>query len=104
MPAYFGALTLASLRDIVLAQSVFLPHRTFVAFVHLVSFSRNPIYVAFALVLSGEFLIFANWILLVYLAAGIWLLHCRVLREEDCSKKHHGAEYLEYSKRVRRYL
>jgi protein-S-isoprenylcysteine O-methyltransferase Ste14 len=32
------------------------------------AFSRNPIYVAFALVLVGEFLIFSNWILLLYLA------------------------------------
>ena len=30
--------------------------------------SRNPIYVAFGLVLLGQFLVFPNWILLVYLA------------------------------------
>jgi protein-S-isoprenylcysteine O-methyltransferase Ste14 len=68
------------------------------------AFSRNPIYVAFALILLGQFLIFPNWILLVYLGAGTWLFHRQVLREEDYLKKHHGGEYLEYCNRVRRYL
>jgi protein-S-isoprenylcysteine O-methyltransferase Ste14 len=68
------------------------------------AFSRNPIYVAFASILLGQFLIFPNWILLVYLGAGIWLFHRQVLREEDYLKKHYSREYLEYCKRVRRYL
>lgn len=68
------------------------------------AFSRNPIYVAFALILLGQFLIFSNWILLVYLVAGTWLFHRQVLREEDYLKKHYGQEYLEYCNRVRRYL
>jgi protein-S-isoprenylcysteine O-methyltransferase Ste14 len=68
------------------------------------AFSRNPIYVAFALILLGQFLIFPNWILLVYLGAGTWLFHRQVLREEDYLKKHYGREYLEYGNRVRRYL
>ncbi len=66
--------------------------------------TRNPIYVAFVLVLAGQFLVFSNWILLVYLAAGIWLIHRQVLREEDFLKKHYGQEYTEYCNRVRRYL
>ena len=66
--------------------------------------SRNPIYTAFALILLGEFLIFPNWILLVYLAAGFWLFHRQVLREENYLKEHYGREYSEYCKRVRRYL
>jgi protein-S-isoprenylcysteine O-methyltransferase Ste14 len=68
------------------------------------AFSRNPIYVAFALILFGQLLIFSNWILLVYLLAGIWLFHRQVLREEDYLKKHYGKEYLEYCSRVRRYF
>ena len=68
------------------------------------AFSRNPIYVAFALILIGQFLIFSNWIILVYLAAGIWLFHRQVLREEDYLKKHYGKEYVEYCNQVRRYL
>ena len=66
--------------------------------------SRNPIYVAFAFILLGQFLIFSNWIFLIYLCAGIWLLNRQVLREEDYLKKHYGREYLEYCNRVKRYL
>lgn len=68
------------------------------------AFSRNPIYVAFAAILLGQFLIFSNWILLVYIGAGIWLFHRQVLREEEFLKKHYGQDYLEYCNRVRRYL
>ena len=68
------------------------------------AYSRNPIYVAFALVLLGQFLVFPNWLLLVYLFAGVWLFHRQVLREEEYLKQHYGREYLEYSNRVRRYL
>ena len=68
------------------------------------AFSRNPIYVAFACILLGQFLIFSNWILLLYMGAGIWLFHRQVLREEEYLKKHYGKEYLEYCNRVRRYL
>ena len=68
------------------------------------AFSRNPIYTAFALILLGQFLIFPNWIILLYMSAGIWLFHRQVLREENYLKKHYGKEYLEYCNRVRRYL
>src|SRR5215510_8813865 len=47
------------------------------------AYTRNPIYVAFALILLGQFLIFPNWILLLYIAAGTWLFHRQVLREEE---------------------
>ena len=68
------------------------------------AFSRNPIYVAFAFILLGQFLIFSNWILLVYIGAAIWLFHRQVLREEDYLQEHYGKEYLEYCDRVRRYF
>ena len=68
------------------------------------AYSRNPIYVAFAFILLGQFLIFSNWILLVYMLAGTWLFHRQVLREEEYLTKHYGKEYIEYSNRVRRYL
>lgn len=68
------------------------------------SFTRNPIYVAFAAILLGQFLIFPNWILLIYLVAGTWLFHRQVLREEEYLQQHYGKEYIDYSNRVRRYL
>ncbi len=66
--------------------------------------SRNPIYVGFGLVLVGQFLIFPNWIRLLYLVAGFWLFHRQVLREEDYLKQHYGQEYAGYCQRVPRYL
>ena len=68
------------------------------------AFSRNPIYTAFASILLGQFLIFPNWIILVYLVAATWLFHRQVLREEAYLKQHYGSEFLDYSRRVRRYL
>ena len=70
----------------------------------LFSFSRNPIYVAFWLVLLGEFLVFSNPILLIYFFASIWLIHRQVLREEQFLRQHYGREYLNYCGQVRRYL
>jgi protein-S-isoprenylcysteine O-methyltransferase Ste14 len=55
-------------------------------------------------VLVGQFLIFPNWILLVYTAAAAWLFHRQILREEEYLNKHCGAEYANYCRRVRRYL
>ncbi len=68
------------------------------------AYSRNPIYVAFGIILLGQFLIFSNWILLIYLVAAIWLFRRQVLREEEYLKKHYGKEYSVYCNRVRRYF
>ena len=68
------------------------------------AFSRNPMYVAVGCVLLGQFLVFPNWVLLVYLAAGMWLFHRQVLREEEFLRKQYGQEYAAYCHRVRRYL
>ena len=68
------------------------------------AFSRNPIYVAFAIILIGEFFILPNWITLIYIAAATWLFHRQVLREEDYLRRHYGHAYVDYCNRVRRYL
>ncbi|MFZ0574144.1 MAG: isoprenylcysteine carboxylmethyltransferase family protein [Candidatus Cybelea sp.] len=68
------------------------------------AFTRNPIYVAFGSVLLGEFLIQPRWLLLLYFAAGIALLHRQVLREEAYLRERYGAEFAAYRARVRRYL
>jgi protein-S-isoprenylcysteine O-methyltransferase Ste14 len=60
--------------------------------------------VAFAFVLLGQFLVFSNWILLVYLVAAVALFHRQVSREEEFLKKQYGREYSEYCDRVHRYL
>jgi hypothetical protein len=66
--------------------------------------SEAVAWLCFASILLGQFLIFSNWILLVYVGAGIWLFHRQVLREEAFLKAHYGQAYAEYCKRVRRYI
>lgn len=68
------------------------------------AFCRNPIYTALALILVGIFLIISNWIILLYLLAGFWLFNRQVLREETSLKKTYGEQYLQYCRRVHRYL
>lgn len=68
------------------------------------AFSRNPIYVAFATILLGQFLILSGWIPLIYIVAAVWLFHRQILREEAFLKAHYGQEYMTYCDQVRRYL
>jgi protein-S-isoprenylcysteine O-methyltransferase Ste14 len=66
--------------------------------------SRNPIYVAFWIILLGQFLVFPNLIPLIYLVAVTWLFHRQVLREEDFMRSNYGQQFADYCARVRRYL
>jgi len=66
--------------------------------------SRNPIYVGFWFFLLGQFFVFPNWILLIFIGAATWLFHRQVLREEDFLNNHYKEEYTQYCHRVRRYL
>lgn len=66
--------------------------------------SRNPIYVAFACVLAGEFLLLSSWIRLLYLIGGMLLLHRQVIREEEYLSANYGDQFAQYRRRVRRYL
>ena len=68
------------------------------------AFSRNPIYVAFAFALLGQFFLFSNWILLAYILVATWLFHRQICREEEFMRAHYGPQYLEYCRRVSRYL
>ena len=36
---------------------------------------RRPIYTEFPFILLSQFLIFLNWILLLYLVSAVWLFH-----------------------------
>ncbi len=66
--------------------------------------SRNPIYVSFAVMLTGQFLIFSSWILLLYILIGISTFHRQVLKEEKFLTKQYGEEFSAYCKKVRRYF
>ncbi len=68
------------------------------------SISRNPIYTAFGMILIGMFLIIPNWIILIYVFIGIWLFNRQIALEEQSLKKVYGEKYIEYCKRVRRFI
>lgn len=52
------------------------------------SFSRNPVYIAFAIILIGQFFILPNWITLLCIVGATWLFHRQVLREEGYLRRH----------------
>ena len=66
--------------------------------------SRNPIYVAFFLVILGINLVFPSWVFLIYLVLATFVFNRQVKLEEASLKKLYGAEFDAYCKKVRRYL
>ncbi len=66
--------------------------------------SRNPIYVAFFLVLLGIFLVYPTGPFALYLFVASWLFTRQVKREEASLEKIYGTEYDAYRSKVRRYL
>lgn len=73
--------------------------------VGLYRFSRNPMYVAVALVLLGWGVSFASAGLLVYALAVVAAFHLRVVfGEEPWLARTHGDAWRRYAARVRRWL
>ncbi len=66
--------------------------------------TRNPLYLAMWFIFMGQFLVFPHWVLLLYLAGAVWLVNRQVLREEGFLKIHYGQEYVDYCRKVRRYI
>ena len=66
--------------------------------------SRNPLYLAFFMVLLGVFLIFPTWVFLVYFLAALWLIDRQVCLEENSLRKTYGKAYDDYCAKVRRYI
>jgi protein-S-isoprenylcysteine O-methyltransferase Ste14 len=66
--------------------------------------SRNPIYVAFIMMTIGQFLIFPNVVLLIYIGGAAAVIHHQIRREEEFLRGHYGEAYAAYCARVRRYL
>ncbi len=66
--------------------------------------SRNPIYLSFAMMLVGQFLIFPSWILLIYIMIGISRFHIQVLKEEKFLTEQYGEKFKQYCKKTGRYF
>jgi protein-S-isoprenylcysteine O-methyltransferase Ste14 len=71
----------------------------------LYAYSRNPIYLGWFLLLAGIGFRNASWLVLVTAVTMVLLLYGAViLQEEAYLEKRFGEEYLQYKKRVRRWL
>lgn len=69
------------------------------------SFSRNPIYLGMVLLLIGYAVILQNLISLVIPLIFFLIIHFKFIPyEENKMKKELGDEYLEYEKKVRKWL
>lgn len=68
-------------------------------------YSRNPAYVAAAILQAALGLLFNNvWILLLIIPAMITIHYVVVLKEEAYLESRFGNEYLDYKSRVRRWI
>ncbi len=67
--------------------------------------SRNPAFLGFDLVYIGILLMFFNWVLFAVSVFAIVMLHLQIVNvEEDFLTKAFGNAYLDYKKKVCRYL
>ena len=68
-------------------------------------FSRNPIYLAFCIATFGAALIIDSWWGLIVIVPLVWLLQMLVIRkEENYLEAKFGHHYLDYRRRVRRWI
>lgn len=73
--------------------------------VGLYRYSRNPMYVSVALVLSGWAAAFGSWGLFLYAVAIVGVFHLRVvLGEEPWLARTHGEQWEQYTAHVPRWL
>ncbi len=66
--------------------------------------SRNPAFLGFDLMYVGLLLIFFNTFMLVASGFAMRMLHVQILREERFLTEVFGGEYVDYRRRVRRYV
>lgn len=67
--------------------------------------SRNPAFLGFDLVYIGILLMFFNWILFLVSVFAMIMFHLQIVNvEEDFLVTAFGSEYLDYKKKVNRYL
>ena len=79
--------------------------RTSLVTAGIYSVSRNPAFLGFDLMYIGILFSFFNWCLCVITALALVLFHLQIVKvEEDFLIETFGQEYLEYKKKVFRYL
>lgn len=66
-------------------------------------YSRNPIYMGLLLLFIGFELTLQSYLIILIIPL-FWFVNLVVIKEEKLLEKHFGKEYLEYKKRVPRFL
>lgn len=67
--------------------------------------SRNPAFLGFDLLYIEILLMFFNWVLFVFSLVAIVMFHLQIVNvEEDFLISAFGEEYLNYRKKVKRYV
>ena len=77
--------------------------RTELVTVGLFRYSRNPVFVGMLLTMLGLFLVLPNALTLLAAALTWVVLQIQVRMEEEYLSKAHGAPYVDYMRRVRRW-
>ncbi len=70
----------------------------------LYKISRNPQWVAFALVMIGFSLMVGSWTVMALLAVRVVMNHFRILGEEQALEDQYGESYRDYKNAAPRYL
>ena len=70
----------------------------------LYKYSRNPMYVAFFLYFFGINLMISSWLYFILLLIFQFSVHFIILGEERWCAQKYGQNYIDYLKRVRRYI
>ena len=65
---------------------------------------RNPMYLRHLIFMLGLALTFASWFALILFAARALWFHRRVLEDETHLQQMFGAAYLDYRRRVKRWI
>lgn len=69
------------------------------------AYSRNPIYLADALILLGAAMIWQSWLAAILVPIFVWLIDARFIRGEEAGlRKMFGPEFDVYASRVRRWI
>ena len=101
------SIDIAAMRTMSKAHTTILPHRASSAFVAEgpFRFSRNPIYVANVMIVTGLGLAFANLWYLPLAAAVAMLINALAIPGEERHLEHKfGKHYRDYKKKVRRWI
>ena len=67
-------------------------------------YTRNPMYLGHVIFFVGLVITFRSWFAVALLTALIPWFDARVRRDELALEKHFGADYLDYKKKVKRWI